>query len=101
MFDDDDFKIIRAFLKLDDGESRTGWKVMRSVFKKGGVKENNKVYYKLKKMSDLGLFKITQNSPKTFILQKDKVFEKRFSISQKQIRCLCLLIDGKYQIFQI
>lgn len=100
MFDDDDLRLIREFLKIGGKEEKTGWNVMRSIFKKGGVKENNKIYYKLKRMADIGLFEIKQNSPKTFILNLDNVFEKRILIRTKKINCLFLLIDGKYQIFE-
>lgn len=99
MFDDTDLRIVNEFLKLN-GEEKTGWKIMKCLFKGGGNKENNKIYYKLKRLSSLGLFQMTHNSPKSFILDPNKIFKRCFLLNGKKVSCICLLIDDRYQIFQ-
>lgn len=101
MFDDDDLKIIEAFLKLRPDECKTGWGVMKSIFRNGKDTEHSHIRRKIIAMSKVGLFKITKNSPTTFLLDTDKVFRKRISIGTRKINCLCLLTDGKYQIFEL
>lgn len=99
MFDDEDIRILKHFLKLD--KPKTGWEVMRFLCKKGNTGDNNRIYYKLKRMSKLGLFSMTKNSPMTFIINTNNVFQKRILIRTKKKECLFLLIDGKYQIFEV
>lgn len=99
--DYDDLNILKEFRKLREGESTTSWKIMKKIYPGGKERENNNINRKIKKMSSYGFFHIEHNSPTQYILIKDVVKIKAFVINGKKYDGIALLINNKWQIFEI
>jgi len=104
MLDALDFQIIERFHKIKVNEEKTLTEIIRQVLDikgKVGNKEYNFIWKRLVRMSNLGLFKIGRNCSTHFILDSDKVFKARFSFPTRRSSAIAVLIDGKYQVFEL
>ena len=99
--DYDDLTILKEFRKLKEGESTTTWKIMKNIYQGGKERENNRVNRKIKKMSSYGFFYVQGNDPALYTLIKDIVKIKKFVINNKTYDGIALMINGKWQIFEI
>ena len=101
IFDEIDFQILERFYKLKKNEESTTWKIMKSIFKNGGNKENNIVKRRIEQMAKINLFKIEKNSPTTFVLDLNKIFFKKFSFPTRRSRGIAILVNDKYETFEL
>lgn len=104
MFDEIDIKILLGFSKLKSGEECSSWEMMKRIYPRGGDPEYLKVKRKIKRMSEMGLFKINGGQTKTYTLLEEYVRYKNFNFpdgNKKAIAVFPVLIDKKWQIFEL
>ncbi len=99
ILDEIDLKILYEFAKLKENEFTSTWKIMKKIYKKGGNKENNKIKYRIKRMSKYGLFKIEY--PGIYTLDSDKVFLKKINFPTRNKLAICIELDKKWESFEL
>lgn len=102
ILDQIDLKVLRAFCKLQKDEKTTTWKIMRSIFPKGSVREHVLVRRRIIKMAKHGLFVITETFGKReYSLITNNVVHKRIKYDGVYAESICFFADGKWSAFQI
>ena len=98
-----DIKVLREFHKLKEDEEITTWKLMRMLFPKGGHNEVETVKYRLNKLEGLGLFIISKNSPKSYIMLKENVIFDKFKFPRRKEKSLSvwLNINNRWEVREI
>ena len=100
-----DLKIIEQFYKLKKDEEVDLPDMIKRILKinskKIGDREYHLIQRRIFKMSESGIFKIGKNSHLKFELDLDKVFKQRFSFPTRRSTGFAILIDGKFQIFEL
>ncbi len=66
---DEDLRILRKFCKLKD--ETTTWKIMKEIYPDGSDREHMRLKRRISRMSE---FFTIEGSPKTYVLDSDKVF---------------------------
>ena len=103
MLDSLDLQIIEKFHNLKKDEEKNLSDIVREILKKEhiGNKEYNKIHRRILKMSKEGIFKIGKNGSMTFILDLNRTFIMRFSFPTRRSKGIAVLINDKYQIFEL
>ena len=100
--DDEDFKIVLSFFKLDE-EMYGDWEMMRRIYPKGVNREFKRIFYsKLPKLSNYGLFIISKKKGKPkYVLIKENVEFGKFKFKNKTSIAIELKIHGKWNRFEL
>lgn len=100
ILDQIDIKILTLFSKLKENEFFSTWGLMRKIFPKGRDSEHMKIKRKIESMAKIGLFTI-EGKPKIYTLDSDKVYLKKISFPNRRNLAISLLVDGKWESFEL
>jgi len=95
-----DLNILKLFCKLKDNEYTTTWEIMKKIYPRGGDSLHMGIKRKIARMSDYCLFNI-EGKPKTYTLNSDKVFLRKFSFPDRRCLAISILIDDRWIIFEL
>jgi len=105
--DELDLKILEIFCRLKEDQfttiskiSKSTWRIMKKIFPNGREYENNKIKRRIERMANHKLF-IVEGNPKTYTLNSDKVCHKKFNFSTRKSFAIEILINGKFEVFEI
>lgn len=101
LLDTEDLKILREFSRIKKGRDRKLSEIVESIYKNHGDREYHAVKRRIISMSKYGLFDIVKNSPTTFTLNQNNVFLKKFNFPTRESECIAVLIENKWNIFEI
>lgn len=101
--DEIDLKIIDKFYKLKRDQEKSLTDLCKIILEKKEIKnrEYNFIHRRILAMAEKKLFKIGTNSHVHFILDLDRVFIQRISFPTRRTKGIAILLDDKFQIFEL